>query len=152
MKIFSTEIYDADILKALESVGIKETLNNMNVTLDSQMTREFDENGLVFSGGQTQLFNIARLFTKNYGLIILDEPSSALDPIKEYELNKIIMKEINNSSVIIISHRLSTVRDADCIYVMEDGSIIERGNHEYLMQLKGKYFEMFNMQAENYIK
>jgi ATP-binding cassette subfamily B protein len=152
LKIFSTEIYDADILKALESVGIKETLNNMNVTLDSQMTREFDENGLVFSGGQTQLFNIARLFTKNYGLIILDEPSSALDPIKEYELNKIIMKEINNSSVIIISHRLSTVRDADCIYVMEDGSIIERGNHEYLMQLKGKYFEMFNMQAENYIK
>lgn len=152
LKIFSTEIDDADILKALESVGIKETLNNMNVTLDSQMTREFDENGLVFSGGQTQLFNIARLFTKNYGLIILDEPSSALDPIKEYELNKIIMKEINNSSVIIISHRLSTVRDADCIYVMEDGSIIERGNHEHLMQLKGKYFEMFNMQAENYVK
>ena len=139
-------------MKALDSVGIKDTLDNMNATLDSQMTREFDANGLVFSGGQTQLFNIARLFTKNYGLIILDEPSSALDPIKEYELNKIIMKEINNSSVIIISHRLSTVRDADCIYVMEDGGITERGDHEHLMQLKGKYFEMFNMQAENYIK
>ncbi len=152
LKIFSTGIDDTDILKALDSVGIKDTLDNMNATLDSQMTREFDANGLVFSGGQTQLFNIARLFTKNYGLIILDEPSSALDPIKEYELNKIIMKEINNSSVIIISHRLSTVRDADCIYVMEDGGITERGDHEHLMQLKGKYFEMFNMQAENYIK
>lgn len=98
------------------------------------------------------MFNIARIFAKNYGLLILDEPSSALDPRKEYELNKIIMSEIKNSTVVIISHRLSTIRDADCIYVMDNGTIAEKGNHSELMQLRGKYFEMFNMQAENYIK
>lgn len=89
---------------------------------------------------------------KEFGLLILDEPSSALDPLRKYELNKVMMSEIKNSTVIIISHRLSTIRDVDCIYVMSDGIIMEQGTHKELMEQCGLYYEMFNMQAENYKK
>ena len=85
-------------------------------------------------------------------MLILDEPSSALDPLREYELNKVMMSEIKNSTVIIISHRLSTIRDVDCIYVMSDGIIMEQGTHNELMEQCGLYYEMLNKQAENYKK
>ena len=83
-------------------------------------------------------------------MVILDEPSSALEPILEYELNQKMMDVANKKTVIFISHRLSITRNADKIFMLEDGSIIEEGTHEELMNVKGKYAEMFNMQAEKY--
>ena len=95
---------------------------------------------------------IARTFAKDYDFIIMDEPSSALDPDSEYELNKLMMNSAYNKTVIFISHRLSTTRMADKIYMMENGQIIEEGSHEQLMKLNGKYAEMFNLQAEKYLQ
>ena len=86
------------------------------------------------------------------GLMILDEPSSALDPIAEYQLNHAMLKATGDKTVIFISHRLSTTRMADRIYLFEHGSIIEEGTHEELMQLNGRYREMFDRQAKNYIQ
>ena len=85
-------------------------------------------------------------------MLILDEASSALDPIAEYELNKRIFSLASNTTAIMIAHRLSSIRDADCIYVISDGKVAESGTHGELMTQQGIYFEMFTKQAENYIK
>ena len=90
-------------------------------------------------------------YPKNYDLIIMDEPSASLDPIAEYELNKQIAEFASDRTVIFISHRLSTTRHADRIYMFEDGRIIEQGSHNELMRMNGKYAEMFTVQAEKYI-
>ncbi len=114
------------------------------------MLKEFDEEGLELSGGEAQKVAIARAFYKQCPYIILDEPSANLDPMAEYELNNAISEAARNKTVIFISHRLSTTRMADKIYMMENGSIAESGTHEELMALNGKYAEMFNIQAEKY--
>ncbi len=82
----------------------------------------------------------------------MDEPSANLDPVAEYNLNKAMMEAAENKTVIFISHRLSTTRNADKIYVMENGTIIESGTHSELMNKNGKYAYMFNLQAEKYQK
>lgn len=143
---------DEKINNALKILHLDDVLAKSNHSLDTEMTKEFDANGIEFSGGQAQLLAITRLFVKDFGLLIMDEPSSALDPLMEYELNKVIMNEINNATVIIISHRLSTVRDADNIFLISDGKVAESGTHEQLMKMNGIYCNMFNKQAENYIK
>ncbi len=93
---------------------------------------------------------LARLFTSDFGLLILDEPSSALDPLAEVKLMQNILAVSNTATTVMIAHRLSTVRDFDCIYHIENGAIIEHGTHEELMARRGKYYEMFTSQAENY--
>ena len=82
--------------------------------------------------------------------MILDEPSSALDPIAEYNLNQTMFSLSGDKTVITISHRLSTTKMADKIYMLEKGRIIETGTHDELMRLSGKYAEMFSLQAEKY--
>ena len=84
--------------------------------------------------------------------MVLDEPSSALDPITEYNIMKLIMNAANLTTTIIVAHRLSTVRDADRIVVIDDGGIVEAGAHDELMSIRGKYFEMFTKQAKNHVK
>ena len=118
--------------------------------IETPLTREFDNSGTQLSGGEQQKVAIARAFFKDADLIILDEPSSALDPEAEYALNQAIASYANQKTVIFISHRLSTTRHADRIYMFEEGKIIESGSHEELMALDGKYAYMFNLQAEKY--
>ena len=103
------------------------------------------------SGGESQKLAIARVFYKNAGLMILDEPSSALDPIAEYQLNHAMMEATKDKSVIFISHRLSTTRLADRIIMLENGRIVEQGSHEELLQQNGKYAQMWKVQAGAYI-
>ena len=91
-----------------------------------------------------------REMMKKFKLIILDEPSSALDPIAEYELNKLLVDSIKDTTTIMIAHRLSSVRNMDKILVMENGALKEMGTHDELMRLGGLYYEMFTKQAENY--
>ena len=83
-------------------------------------------------------------------LIVLDEPTSALDPKAEYEVFKQFRKLLQGQSAILISHRLSTVKMADCIYVLEHGKIVEKGSHDQLMRLGGIYAYLFETQAQNY--
>jgi ATP-binding cassette subfamily B protein len=138
------------VLEALTNSGFSEKLRSMEKGIDTPLTREFDETGVNLSGGEAQKVAIARVFAKQCQTIILDEPSSALDPISEYNLNKTMLEAAKNKTVIFISHRLSSTRMADRIYMLEKGVIIEEGTHDELMELNGKYAEMFNLQAEKY--
>ena len=95
---------------------------------------------------------LARAFASNSKFLILDEPSSALDPIAEYELNKLIVEATKDKTVIFISHRLSTTVHADRIYLFKNGVIIEEGSHTQLMKQNGEYANMFHAQASEYIK
>lgn len=135
---------DARLKSCLEGVSLR-------LSLDAQVTKEFDENGAVLSGGDAQRLCLTRLLHSEFGLLILDEPSSALDPIAEYRIAKLIFDR-SPTTTVMVAHRLSTVVDADRIYLLSDGRIIESGTHAELMAQNGKYREMFLKQAEGYLK
>lgn len=118
--------------------------------IDTVLTKEFDENGFVCSGGQAQKIAIARVFAKNPDVVVLDEPSSALDPIAEYNMYCNMMEAAKGKTVFFISHRMSSARMADRILFLENGHIVEEGTHEELMGKNGRYAEMFRLQAKNY--
>ena len=136
---------DERVTEALKHSGFSKNLKN-----DTELLREFDKNGVMLSGGESQKVAIARAFYKNCPYAILDEPSANLDPIAEYNLNQAMMEAAENKTVIFISHRLSTTVNADKIYVMENGTITESGTHKELMEMNGAYAYMFNLQAEKY--
>lgn len=116
----------------------------------SILLREFDDNGIMMSGGEGQKVAISRAFYKDCPYVIMDEPSANLDPIAEYNLNRAMLEAAKNKTVVFISHRLSTTVNADKIYVMENGEIIESGSHSQLMEQNGTYSHMFSLQAEKY--
>ena len=138
------------IRQALEDSGFGAKLAKLPDGLFTQVTTEFDQKGVDFSGGESQKVAISRAFYKDADILIMDEPSSALDPIAEYELNKAMQTAAKGKTVFYISHRLSTTRDADRIIMLEKGRIIEEGTHEQLLARNGKYAEMWNAQAGKY--
>ncbi len=142
---------EAAIKKALDAATFTPKLEQLPDGIYTQIGKEFDDCGTLLSGGEAQKIAIARTVMHGNEVIIMDEPSSALDPDSEYELNKLMMSATYDRTVIFISHRLSTTRMADRIYMLEEGSIIESGSHDELMKLDGKYAEMFNLQAEKYL-
>lgn len=135
----------------LKKVAFSEKLQSLPDGYETQLTKEFTDNGVNLSGGEAQKLALARVLYSSADVIILDEPSSALDPIAEYELNKAVTELSGDKTVIIISHRLSTTRFVDKIYMLEGGKIIEQGDHNDLLRQKGKYAEMFKAQAEKYV-
>lgn len=147
---FAEKGKDEDVIKAIEKSGFSERLETLGQGLETNLTTEFEDDGVNLSGGEGQKLAIARVFYKDANLIILDEPSSALDPIAEYYLNDSMLTVAENKSVVFISHRLSTTRIADRIYMLEKGGIIEEGSHEELLERKGKYAEMWRVQAGQY--
>ncbi len=140
---------DGHIREALRQMLFDERLQSMPDGLDSVLTREFDENGVYLSGGESQKVAISRVLAGNFDLIIMDEPSAALDPAAEYELNH-ILAESEDRTILFISHRLSTTRMADRIYVFDDGKVAESGSHDELMRKDGIYAKMFRTQASKY--
>lgn len=134
------------IKEALMTAGIAGNFGDISAPL----LREYDKNGRSVSGGEAQKIAIARAFLKDPHTYILDEPSSALDPISEYNFNRTLFELSKDRTVIFISHRLSTTHMAEQIYMMEQGRIIEEGNHEELLARGGRYAEMFEKQAEKY--
>ena len=144
------DVSDEKLYEVLDKLSLSEVLKKANGNLDTMVSREFTEDGISLSGGEAQKLMLARLFTDTFGMLILDEPSSALDPLSEVKLMQNILDISNTATTIMIAHRLSTVRDFDCIYHIENGRIIESGTHNELMANKGKYYEMFVKQGENY--
>ena len=144
------DVSDEKLCEILDKLGLTEVLKKANGNLDTMVSREFTEDGIALSGGEAQKLMLARLFTSSFGLLILDEPSSALDPLSEVKLMNNILDISNTATTVMIAHRLSTVRNFDCIYHVENGEIIESGTHDELMSRKGKYYEMFVRQGENY--
>lgn len=141
---------DQDIQEALCLAGIDEKINDFEKGFDTILTKEFDENGVLMSGGEFQKIACARVFMKKNKVFIFDEPSSALDPISENELFDSIINSVNNETGIFISHRLSCVKDAQKVFMLEKGCIIEQGNHQELMNKNGAYSKMYRIQEKNY--
>ena len=126
-----TEVDAKRAENALKKSGFSKELKD---GIDTPLLREFDDEGVLFSGGENQKVAIARAFYKKCPFVILDEPSANLDPVAEYNLNRSMMLAADDRTVIFISHRLSTTVNADRIYVMEKGQIIEQGTHKELMK------------------
>lgn len=151
VKMDCTAPSDEEIIRdALKKSGFEEKLKSLENGTETILSREFDEKGVQLSGGEGQKVAIARVFPRDCKMVILDEPSSALDPISEYHVNQSMLAAAQDKTVLFISHRLSTTKLADRIIMLENGRIIEEGSHEELMKLSGQYAEMFNMQAEKY--
>ena len=148
------DIYTEDkrdtVISALNDSTFGEKLSDLKDGIDTELTREFYDTGTNLSGGENQKIAIARVFAHDSQLLIMDEPSSALDPIAEYNLNLGIDKNARDKAVIFITHRLSTTRHVDRIYMLEKGRIIECGSHDELISQNGKYAYMFNLQAQKY--
>lgn len=147
---FVTENDREKITAALEKADLGNKLEKLPNGIDTELTKEFSESGTMLSGGESQKAAIARIFMRDTPIAILDEPSSALDPIAEYRLNRSMMENAENQAVILISHRLSTTKDADRIILLEHGSIAESGTHSQLLENGGRYAEMWRVQAEKY--
>ncbi|MBI2414382.1 ABC transporter ATP-binding protein [candidate division WWE3 bacterium] len=115
-----------------------------------QILTESIKSGIRPSSGQWQKIAMARFFYRDAPLVIFDEPTAAIDPVSEYNIFNKIYEFFKGKTVIIISHRFSTVRNADRIIVMDRGEIVEQGSHKKLMEMGGRYAKMFNLQAEGY--
>ena len=139
------------ITYALKKAGIYDKIMSLPEKADTILTKEFDKKGSLLSGGEYQKIVVARAFAKDSLIKVFDEPSSALDPIAEYELYDSILKDSKDKTTIFISHRLSSVRNADMVYMLDDGEIIERGTHDQLLNNGGAYADMYNKQAKNYL-
>lgn len=142
---------DELVLSALKESGVYDKISTIENGTDAILTREFDDKGVNLSIGEQQKLSLARVFATNTPFVILDEPSSALDPIAEYEMFENMMRATKGRSVIFISHRLSSAVLADKVLLMDKGEIVETGTHDELIKKNGKYADMFRRQAENYL-
>ena len=162
-KMFSMSVKDNVLLRperegdrelvenALKESGAYEKISRLDKGIDTILTREFDDKGENLSIGEQQKLSLARVFADNTPFVLLDEPSSALDPIAEYNMFENMMRATEGRSVIFISHRLSSAVLADKVLLMDGGTVAECGTHAELMEKNGKYAAMFHRQAENYL-
>lgn len=142
---------EARVIDALKKAGVYERIQRLPQGIHTMMTKEFDEDGAVLSGGESQKVAVARAFYRTCPVKIFDEPSSALDPIAEYELFQSMMEDGKHNAMVFISHRLSSVKNADHVLMLEQGQIVERGTHAELMKKEGNYAAMYRKQAMNYL-
>lgn len=138
------------VVDAATNAGAEDFVEKLPHAWDTMLTRLFD-GGQDLSGGQWQRIAIARAFYRDAPLVILDEPSAALDPRAEADLFTSLRRTLEGRSAVIISHRFSTVRDADRIYVLDNGKVLEHGSHDQLMAAGGRYAELFSLQASAYL-
>lgn len=142
-----------ELIKAVDAMknsGAYDFVKNLPEKENTIITREFDEKGVGLSGGEQQKLAVARVFAGNTDLAILDEPSSAFDPVAEYKMYENLIEATKDKTVIYISHRLSSAVLSDRIFVISDGTVKESGSHKELMELNGIYSNMFTLQAESY--
>lgn len=141
---------DERILQILNQTGLLNKMDSVNVKLDTEIHKNFAEDGFEPSGGEGQKIAIARALYKNAPILILDEPTAALDPRAEYEIYEQFHDMVIGKTAVYISHRLNSAKFCDVIAVFENGSITEYGSHQELMNMNGKYAELFNLQADFY--
>ncbi|EKD90615.1 MAG: hypothetical protein ACD_30C00112G0056 [uncultured bacterium] len=138
-----------NIINASISAGSHEMVEKLDKGYSQMLGRMF-EGGIELSGGQWQKIALARAFFRNAPILVLDEPTASIDAKAESEIFERVEKLSKDKTVIIISHRFSTVRNADKIYVIDQGKIVESGTHQQLMELDGQYAILFKLQARGY--
>lgn len=142
---------EAIVTEALKLSGVYDKVMSLPQGINTTLTREFDDSGAVLSGGEFQKIVVSRAFARSCPVKVFDEPSSALDPIAEYQLFDNILKACKENTLLFISHRLSSVQNADHVFLLENGEVREEGTHRELIDRKGLYADMYQKQAENYL-
>ncbi len=138
--------------KLFEKVGLLGKINSLPNGKNTMMFKQFDKDGVELSGGEQQKMAIARVLYKNSPVVVLDEPTAALDPVAEYEIYRQFNDLVHGKTAVYISHRLSSCKFCDRIAVFSEGTIKELGTHDRLVHLKnGIYSEMFRAQAQYYV-
>ena len=138
------------VIQCLKDAGLYEKVQGMKQGIYTILTRKLDEEGVEFSGGETQKLMLARALYQNVPILILDEPTAALDPLAESAMYETYTSFGKEKTSLFISHRLSSTRFCDRICFMKDGEIVEEGTHEELMALGGNYANMFEIQSKYY--
>lgn len=142
-----------DVQAGLEAMDMKKKVDALEKGVDTPITSQVYDGGVEFSGGETQKIALARIFVGGTGFVVLDEPTSSLDPYAEYELYKKLLNDMSaTDTVIVISHRLTLTHKMTKIMVIDSGKIKEEGTHNELLSKKGIYAEMYSIQAEKYIE
>ncbi len=136
--------------KALELSGLKSKIDKLEKGTDTYLNKDMDDSGIQLSGGELQKLMLAKALYKEARLLLLDEPTAALDAIAESELYEKYQGLLKGKTSLFISHRLASTRFCNHILFLENGRIAEEGNHDILMNQKGKYAEMFNVQSQYY--
>lgn len=144
------EMHNDEIRTALNNLSLNRIQEQSDLDYQTPLLRDFDKNGIELSGGERQKIALAAILYQNFPLLILDEPTSSLDPISEFELNQIILNKATDSTTIIISHRLAAIKGVDKIIVLDHGEIIEYGTHQELIEKQGFYYDMFSKQTSLY--
>ncbi|MDE5995462.1 MAG: ATP-binding cassette domain-containing protein [Eubacterium sp.] len=160
-KIFSTtlaqnisanENYDSEkLFSSLDKANIKDRVLKMEKQENTYLYKDLDKSGVEISGGEAQKLALSRALYKDAPIVILDEPTAALDPIAENEIYKQFNSFVQNKTAIYISHRLSSCAFCDKIAVFDKAALVETGTHTQLIELNGKYNELWNTQAKYYI-
>lgn len=146
-----SQSYDAQLAQeTLREVGMQETVEKLPAGLETHLGKEFNQNGVQLSGGQAQKVAMSRALYKDAPIVILDEPTAALDPVAEFEIYQKFDEIVTDKTAFYISHRLSSCRFCDEILVFDQGKIIQRGSHQELVQQAGKYYDLWHAQAQYY--
>lgn len=149
--VAGTDHYDAEkVLACLETAGLGERIRTLKKGIETSLTQKLNSEGVLLSGGELQRVLFARALYKGSPVLILDEPTAALDPLAEADLYRKYAACTENKTSIFISHRLSSTRFCDRILFMEDGKILEEGSHAELLQKNGAYAHMFRIQSQYY--
>ena len=141
----------AELKRLIQEVGLEEKMAELPLGIESRFGKDYDEDGIEMSGGQTQKIAIARALYKKASMVILDEPASALDPIAEAEIYEKFNSLVEDKTAIYISHRMSSSVFCDKILIIDGGTVADFDTHEHLMQkTESLYYQLFTSQAENY--
>lgn len=137
-------------IEALEKAGLGDKLKELDKGLDTMMLKIIDENGTEFSGGQNQKLAIARALYKDANMVIMDEPTAALDALAEAEIYESFSSLVEGKTAVYISHRLASTKFCDKIALFDNDGLKEYGSHDELMEAKGEYYNMFTIQGKYY--
>lgn len=148
--VFDKNISDDRLNNALDNSGFSEKVVTLKDGINTIISKELNEKGIELSGGEGQKLALARALYKDAGILILDEPTSTLDPIAEYQMFSSLHDISEGKTTLFISHRLSSTKFCDRIFVIQSGGIVEDGSHSELMKQGGIYADMFESQAKFY--
>ena len=143
-------IDDNRVTAVLEQVGLTEAVNALPKKTEQMMLKVIEEDGVLLSGGQNQKLSIARALYKDANMVIMDEPTAALDPLAEAEIYENFSALVKGKTAVYISHRLASTRFCDHIAFFDGEGLKEYGTHEELMARRGRYYEMFTVQGKYY--
>ncbi len=144
------DITDEEIEEAANKIGFMHFIHGLPKQLGTLLYSDYDKEGINLSGGEEQRIAILRALLRRSNIIIMDEPTAALDPQAEYDIYKMIHESVSNKLLIYISHRMASSRFCDKILLFAEGKIAEQGTHESLMSVNSVYKSLFQLQAQYY--